>query len=176
MRAARFAVLLITLLAAVGCGESPSQTAVQGVGSSTPPTKAVMPPREPPPSAASVSRSANGDGWHEPADYQFVLRSNCGERALLGRFHIEVEAHQVVAVRGLNPDGKAFVEHHRLDEVPTLGGLVAAAEDARAKGAAVARVKYGSPDGQPVRVEIGRWTTAHDDAHCYTVTRYSDNE
>ncbi|MEP7378791.1 MAG: DUF6174 domain-containing protein [Chloroflexota bacterium] len=108
--------------------------------------------------------------WQEPPAYSFTLSAQCGERALIGLFHVEVENGKTVVAQGL----EGYYATHPIDPrgVPTLGDLLAIAARARAQGAAAVSVELDPADGHPLSVSIDRIANAIDDEECYEVTDY----
>lgn len=116
--------------------------------------------------------------WREPSAYSFTLASECGERSLIGRFHIEVENGVVVGVEGLDEQGRRFVESRssegrRTGGVPTLAGLLGQVAEARRDGADRVEVKADQTDGHPVSIAIDRRINATDDEECYEISAFS---
>jgi hypothetical protein len=109
--------------------------------------------------------------WTEPAAYRFVLTASCGERMLIGRFAVSVRDGAVTKVTGLDPAGRLLVdEMDRGDAVPTLGALVAQAEQARRQGADDVRVTIDPMSGHPARIVIDHERASIDDEECYDIS------
>ena len=118
--------------------------------------------------------SAESSGWAAPQDYRFVVDSDCGERDPVGVFRVVVRDGEVSDARALDKLGKMRYSRSRLvGSVPTLTDLEARVQSARDRGADVATITYGPPDGQPVRVRIDENARVTDDEECYLVSKYS---
>lgn len=111
--------------------------------------------------------------WTEPAKYGFVLTSECGERALIGRFRVTVEQGRVSATEGLDDAARRALMLRMADLVPTLAKLEAEAETARKAGAEVVEVVRDPADGHPTKVTIDPRKNAIDDEACYTIEEYT---
>ena len=147
---------VVLLMAAAGC--APGATPAAG------PAPASAP--------ASASASASAPAWTEPANYRFTLESSCGEQPLTGRFRVDVADGVVDRARGLDEAGKRALMLRIAQLVPTLGQMVADAEQARADGAEVA-VERDPADGRPVAIRVDRDRNAADDETCYTISDYT---
>ena len=139
----------ILLMAAAGCAGQPAGT----------PT-AVRPSPAPP-------------AWTEPAAYRFTFESSCGEQPLIGRFRVDVTDGGVDTIRGLDEAGKRAVMLRIANLVPTLGQMVADAEQARADGADEVVIERDPADGHPVAIRVDRDRNAVDDETCYTISDYT---
>ena len=122
-------------------------------------------------SASSPSSSAAAE-WAEPAAYSFTLESRCGERMLIGRFHVEVENGVVVGVEGLDDQGRTAAEVVRSDDLPTLTDLLRLVAQARSDGADEVSLVTDPADGHPVSVEIDWQANAVDDEECYQISDF----
>jgi len=138
----------ILLMAAAGCAGQPTGTPTAVPSSPAPPA------------------------WTEPAAYRFTFESSCGEQPLIGRFRVDVAGGVVDRTRGLDQAGKRALMLRIANLVPTLGQMVADAEQARADGAEVV-VERDPADGHPVAVRVDRDRTATDDETCYTISDYT---
>ncbi|MFJ5775355.1 DUF6174 domain-containing protein [Streptomyces sp. NPDC093094] len=123
--------------------------------------------------AGGTAPSAEGTGtpWEEPAAYTYTLRSDGGERPLIGAFRITVRDHRVIRARGLDESGR-FVVRRFPDMVPTVGGLLAEMEKARRDGADVAEGDF-APDGRPRRITIDQDRSAIDDEAEYVISGFT---
>ena len=139
----------ILLMAAVGCGASAPGTAAPGTAASSAPA------------------------WTEPANYRFSFESSCGERALIGRFRVDVANGTVDRVQGLDEAGQRAVMLRIANLVPTLGQMAADADEARATGADEAVVERDPADGHPVAIRIDPDRNAIDDETCFTISDYT---
>ncbi|MFE1442664.1 DUF6174 domain-containing protein [Streptomyces sp. NPDC058739] len=108
--------------------------------------------------------------WSEPASYAYTLNSGMGERALIGRFRITVENHEVAHARGLDDSGRRLVANSP-GQVPTLGDLLKELDRARGEGADTAEAEY-APDGRPERITLDWDTNALDDETEYVISGY----
>jgi hypothetical protein len=111
--------------------------------------------------------------WTEPASYQYVLRSNCGERLVLGEYRITVDHGKVTAATGLDETGRRLLSERKPDFLPTIGALLAEAEQARANGADVVEVTTDPATGQPTKIDIDPVKNATDDEGCYFISDLS---
>lgn len=159
VRAASFtlALLLIACSAAAPSGsEIPSADATAPPGTS---------------SAPSTSPSAAAE-WEEPAAYSFTLESRCGERMLIGRFAVEVENGEVIAIEGLDEQGRTAAAVVQPNDVPTLADLVRLVAEARSDEADRVNFVTDPTDGHPVSVEIDWQANAIDDEECYQISDF----
>jgi hypothetical protein len=107
--------------------------------------------------------------WQEPADYSFDVSAQCGERFLIGDFHVEVHSHAVTSVTGLDERSRAM--NVGPDDVPTIAQMLDRAEQAsNADGGRVAISREG--DGRPSSVSIDWKAQAIDDEECYSITGF----
>lgn len=111
--------------------------------------------------------------WTAPDKYAFTLISECGERALIGRFRVTVEAGKVTRTEGLDDSSRRALMPRMADLVPTLQHLEDQAEAARRKGAEVVQVERAPEDAHPVRIAIDWSSAAIDDEACYTIQDYT---
>ncbi|MGK5683072.1 DUF6174 domain-containing protein [Actinoplanes sp. URMC 104] len=132
-------------------------------------------------SAAVVGVLAGCDGpqeheaalsWEEPAAYTYELDSQCGERALIGRYRITVRDGRVTHAEGLDEPARRTVADSPSDTIPTLGRLADELDEARRAGADVARIETDPADGHPTRITIDPAENSTDDESCYTVTAF----
>jgi hypothetical protein len=110
--------------------------------------------------------------WTAPVKYGFTLDSQCGERALIGRFRVTVR-DEVVHAEGLDDAARRALMLRIADLVPTLTRLEAEAEQARRDGADVVTVERDPADGHPTRITIDPARNATDDEACYTIEDYT---
>jgi Family of unknown function (DUF6174) len=111
--------------------------------------------------------------WTPPAKYAFTLGSECGERALIGRFRVTVADGRVTGTEGLDQAAKRALMLRIADLVPTLRQLEEEAATAQRAGAEVVRVERDPVDAHPVRITIDPSTNAIDDEACYTIQDYT---
>jgi hypothetical protein len=110
--------------------------------------------------------------WTVPAKYGFTLDSQCGERALIGRFQVTVQDDKVVRAEGLDDSARRALMLRVADLVPTLRQLEAEAESARSEGKGVVKIERDAGDAHPTKIEIDR-SSAIDDEECYTIEDYT---
>ena len=159
-------VAIATIVVLAGCARP------GGAGSeSTPSTTA----------GASAEASAEASGassapdplpsveWTEPGAYAYHLFSDCGERGGIGRFRVAVANGQVVSFEGTDELGLRHAPLMTEQDVPTIGGLIAWAEDARRAGAEEVILRTDPATGQPISLEIDWILTGVDDEACYHV-------
>jgi Family of unknown function (DUF6174) len=108
-----------------------------------------------------------------PSSYSFTVDSRCGERALIGRFAVNVVGGQVSTARGLDSAAASFLATNPLTAVPTLDGLLDELDAARRAHADRATAVFDATDGHPVRIDIDYSLRAIDDEACYLVSAYS---
>ncbi|AGZ38892.1 hypothetical protein AFR_03015 [Actinoplanes friuliensis DSM 7358] len=111
--------------------------------------------------------------WTVPDKYAFTLASECGERALIGRFQVSVVGDKVVAAKGLDDSARNALMLRMADLVPTLQQLEAEAETARREGAEVVEVERDLGDAHPAKITIDYSRNAIDDEACYTIEDYT---
>ncbi|GID96382.1 DUF6174 domain-containing protein [Amorphoplanes digitatis] len=111
--------------------------------------------------------------WTVPAKYGFTLASDCGERALIGRFQVTVVDDKVVKSVGLDDAARRALMLRIADLVPTLKQLEEEAETARREGAAVVEVERDLSDAHPTKIVIDHSLSAVDDESCYTIEDYT---
>jgi hypothetical protein len=111
--------------------------------------------------------------WSAPAKYAFTLGSQCGERALIGRFRVTVQDDKVTHVDGLDDAARRALMLRMADLVPTLRQLEAEAETARREGADVVEIERAPGDAHPTRITIDQSRDAVDDEACYTIEDYT---
>ncbi len=95
---------------------------------------------------------------------------------LIGRFAVEVENSVVVAVEGLDDQGRTGTSVVQPADVPSLAGLLALVTEARSDGADKVDLVTDPADGYPVSVEIDWQAAAIDDEECYTVSNFVAGE
>ena len=122
---------------------------------------------------AGGATAPSAPAWTEPADYKFSFESSCGEQALIGRFRVDVANGVVDRTQGLDEAGKRAVMLRIANLVPTLGQMVADAEQARADGAHEVVVERDPADGHPVAIRIDQDRNAVDDETCFTISDYT---
>ncbi|MEV6600182.1 DUF6174 domain-containing protein [Actinoplanes sp. NPDC051346] len=111
--------------------------------------------------------------WTVPGKYAFTLVSQCGKRALIGKFRVTVENDKVTRAKGLDDAARRALMLRLANLVPTLRQLEAEAEAARREGAEVVRVERDLIDAHPVQIMIDKSTAATDDESCYTIEDYT---
>ncbi len=111
--------------------------------------------------------------WDVPAKYGFTLDSQCGERALIGRFRVTVVDDKVVHAEGLDDAARRALMLRLADLVPTLRQLEAEAEAARREGEEVVEVERDVSDAHPTKITIDESRNAVDDEACYTIEEYT---
>ncbi|MFC3386409.1 DUF6174 domain-containing protein [Couchioplanes caeruleus subsp. azureus] len=111
--------------------------------------------------------------WTVPGKYAFTLVSDCGERALTGKFRVTVESDKVTRTEGLDDAARRALMLRLAHLVPTLRQLEAEAETARREGAEVVQVERDLADAHPTRIMIDESATATDDESCYTIEDYT---
>jgi hypothetical protein len=111
--------------------------------------------------------------WSAPAKYAFTLSSQCGERALIGRFRVTVQDDKVTHAEGLDDAARRALMLRMADLVPTLRKLEAEAETARTEGADVVEVERAPGDAHPTEITIDQSRDAVDDEACYTIEDYT---
>lgn len=111
--------------------------------------------------------------WTVPAKYGFTLDSQCGERALIGRFQVTVQDDKVVRAEGLDDAARRALMLRVADLVPTLRQLEAQAEKARSEGADAVEIERDPIDAHPTKISIDESRNAVDDEECYTIEDYT---
>lgn len=110
--------------------------------------------------------------WDAPDEYSFELRSSCGERSLIGRFHVAVKNDRVRA-KALDERARAFMRYEDgFGGVPTITELMEEAETALGEGADVVEVDFDEEEGHPTSIEIDHNEQAIDDEACYVIRDY----
>ncbi|MEU4219451.1 DUF6174 domain-containing protein [Actinoplanes sp. NPDC026623] len=120
----------------------------------------------------SVMREAPAT-WAVPAKYGFTLESECGERALIGRFQVTVVDDKVVHAAGLDDSARRALMLRLADLVPTLKQLETEAETARRQGADEVVLERDPFDAHPTKIAIDPSSSAVDDEECYTIEDYT---
>ena len=110
--------------------------------------------------------------WREPASYSFTVDSQCGERALIGRFRVTVVGGKVTAAEGLDEPAQRLLRQRSPEVIPTLRHLLDQVAQARQAGADVATVEHDPVDGHPTKITIDHELAAIDDEECYTVSDF----
>jgi hypothetical protein len=110
--------------------------------------------------------------WTAPAKYAFTLDSQCGERALIGRFRVTVR-DDVARAEGLDDSSRRALMLRMADLVPTLSKLEAEVETARREGAEEVTVERDPADGRAKKITIDWQQNAVDDEACYTIEDYT---
>jgi len=123
-------------------------------------------------SAKSTGPAEQAGEWREPGQYTFTVESACGERGFRGRFRVSVAHGKVVRAEGLDESGRGWVASGPPDPMPTLAGLVAEVESAKAESADVARLEVDPTDGRPTRITIDPSKNSIDDEKCYTISDF----
>lgn len=123
-------------------------------------------------STPSTSPSAAAE-WDEPASYSFTLESRCGERLLIGRFAVEVENGEVIAVEGFDEQGRTAATLVQPSDVPTLADLLALVAEAQSDRADKVNLDTDPTDGHPISVEIDWQANATDDEECYQISDFA---
>jgi uncharacterized protein DUF6174 len=121
---------------------------------------------------AEVAAPAPAPTWTAPAKYAFTLTSDCGERALIGRFRVTVR-DDVARAEGLDDAARRALMLRVADLVPTLSGLEAEAETARRGGADEVTIERDAADGHATKITIDTERNAVDDEACYTIEDYT---
>lgn len=125
---------------------------------------------------ACAGQPAGGEApvptWTAPAKYAFTLTSECGERALIGRFRVTVR-DDVAQAEGLDDSSRRALMLRMADLVPTLSELEDEAEIARRDGAEELTVERDPADGHATRITIDPRKNAIDDEACYTIEDYT---
>jgi hypothetical protein len=111
--------------------------------------------------------------WTVPAKYGFILVSECGERALIGRFQVTVVDDKVAHVTGLDDSSRRALMLRIADLVPTLKQLETEAETARREGADAVVLERDPFDAHPTKIAIDPSSNAADDEECYTIEDYT---
>lgn len=109
--------------------------------------------------------------WQPASDYEYTLRSSCGERFLIGTMKLTVHGGQVTAAQGLDEAGERAVAAAKPGDMPTLAALIAEYETARANGADELQAEFGA-DGHLAKIIIDPQRNAIDDEACYYITDY----
>lgn len=125
-----------------------------------------------PSDTAPAGTGTGNEGWQPPADYEFVLESSCGERALIGTFGVVIEDGEVAEAEALDESAESLLTSLGVERVPSLGELLDQASTAREEGADVVDVTTDPSDGHPTRIDIDWDTNAVDDEECYVVSDY----
>jgi hypothetical protein len=162
--AARATALAVVAVVMTACSPTPDRSE----GPTPSPEEQTPAPTFAPSIAPSPSSAAFE--WKEPPDYLFTLDSSCGERALIGRFRVEVRDHVVVRVEGLNAQGRNVAASTDPSLFPTLANLMDMAVQARAAGAHEATFEFDPSDGNPTFVRIDRDLATIDDEECYAIS------
>ncbi|BFU47244.1 DUF6174 domain-containing protein [Krasilnikovia sp. MM14-A1004] len=157
MRPAKILCLAVVSAAIGGCAAQPGYAQPGYAEAGTAPEAAAATPR----------------AWSEPQRYRFVLESSCGERTLLGRFEVTVEAGKVTRTVGLDDPARRALRLRLAELVPTLGQLAAEASTARHAGADEVVTESDPVDGHPVSIRIDPSRAALDDESCYAVSGYT---
>jgi len=111
--------------------------------------------------------------WSEPAGkYEYTLQSTCGERLVHGRMKLTVDGGKVVEAVGLDEPGRGTVEVAKLENLPSLKGLLAEYEQAVRDGADKAKVEFDPADGHPTFIDLDPYRNSIDDEACYRISGY----
>lgn len=158
----RTAVLVFALVLSA-CSTAP-------VDPSEAPTPISSLTQTPLPSASSVPTTGE---WTEPADYSFTIDSQCGERALIGRFRVEVENRAVVSVEGFDEQGRSVAAIIEPEAVPTLAEMFERVAEARRDNASEVILSTDPADGHPVSVKIDWQANMIDEEECYEISDFA---
>jgi hypothetical protein len=170
---AALAASLVVLVAAgvafvVINSPSPSPAPVAGSSPSIPTTSV-----EPSASSSSTPTKAPTESpdseWQEPPAYSFTLVSWCGERALIGTYHVRVQDGKVTSVAP--ESGHQGRQTMSPVGVPTLADLLSIAADARSRGASDVSLVLAR-DGHPLFMSVDWRKDTIDDEECYEVKDY----
>jgi hypothetical protein len=104
-----------------------------------------------------------------PASYSYDLESSCGERNLIGTFHVSVEGDQVIRAEAT---GRTTVEPD-LAYVPSLDDLEEMVEEAEPD--AVVETERDA-DGRLTWVSIDHLPDAIDDEECYRISNIREEQ
>lgn len=107
--------------------------------------------------------------WVEPADYQFVLQSNCGLHSVVGTFAITVENHQVSGFRTI--EVRPNQREVPMEAMPTLGELMRLAEGYQEAGEAEVALERDPSDGHPTSIRF-TWPNHSTKNECYEISEY----
>jgi hypothetical protein len=110
--------------------------------------------------------------WTAPDKYGFTLDSECGERALIGRFRVTVVDGKVVHAEGLDDSARRALMLRLADLVPTLEQLEAEAETARREGVDIVKIERDPFDAHPTKIVIDE-SGSIDEESCYTIEDYT---
>lgn len=123
--------------------------------------------------ATGPAAPAAPPAWTEPANYKFTFEASCGERALIGRFGVEVADGIVDRTEGLDEAGRRALMLRVANLIPTLGTMVSDAEAARAQGADEVVIDRDPADGHPTAIRIDERKNATDDETCIAISDYT---
>ncbi|MBD8059377.1 hypothetical protein IC607_10400 [Cellulomonas sp. JH27-2] len=118
------------------------------------------PPQAPPTTTSATSWST--------ASYRYTITSSCGERAMLGTYHLTVEDGRITQIEPADPNVQ-LIDWYEGD-LPTIADLLSRAQ-AGGDGAPSELVVDPST-GVPTRVAFDGDPNAIDDEECYTITDY----
>lgn len=155
----RSAVLVVALVVS-GCSPAPLPSEEPTPVASTMQTPSASP---------QVSMTSE---WAEPADYSFTLDSRCGERVLIGRFHVEVENGAVVSVEGIDEQAESVSAFIEPEMVPTLSEMLERVAEARRMNASEVTLTTDPVDGHPVSVKIDWEANMIDEEECCEVSEF----
>jgi hypothetical protein len=134
------------------------------------PVPSAVPTPVPSPVPTPVPSASDPVPWQEPASYSFTLESQCGERALIGRFHVEVENGETIRVKTLSGYGGSGSMPPAA--VPTLTDLLTLVARARSERASQVNLVVDPIDGHPVSVSVDWRADTIDEEECYEITDY----
>ena len=103
--------------------------------------------------------------------YQYTLTSQCGERSLIGTWHVTVEDDVVTAAEPLAGTVWHPETAEELEVVPTLADLLARAH--RTGAAAPSELHVDPETGMPTEIAFEGDPQAIDDEECYRISDYT---
>jgi hypothetical protein len=124
-------------------------------------------PDDPP--GAPATPPPVGRDWSS-ASYSYTLDSQCGERALIGTYHVVVEGGVVTSAEPVAPAGWRPESGDQLASVPTFAHLLARAQ--ATGNAAPSQFHVDPTTGVPTEVEFEGDPNAIDDEECYRISDY----
>ena len=133
-------------------------------------TSGLLPSAEGPSLTSQPSATPIAVTWVEPADYQFVLESNCGLHSVLGTFAVTVENHEVTGFRTIA--AQPARRDVSVEELPTVGELVRRAEELQATSEADVTLVLDLVDGYPATVRF-MWEEDTTRNECYEISELS---
>ena len=109
-------------------------------------------------------------GWQEPRHYTFVFEASCGLRVLHGRFRAYVADGVTYRYEALDERAGAFP--FEPEDIPTLGEMLARANEALLDAQSSVELVTDPVDGHPVHIDIDWIVSAIDEEECYEILRY----